>query len=138
MSALFGGERGVRNSSAAAAAAAALRLFSLQMYTVCLHVGSIPYLDNVKPFLRHFVLRFPRSFTKNTFAAYVRHASHVLLSTPSSTFSVVLPMWWWNWCACPRRLVVKACALPDVRQAGVPCAYLVNPCNWRLVSDTVH
>lgn len=32
-----------------------------------------------------------------------------------------------------RRLVVKACALPDVAKAGAPCAFLVNPCNWRLV-----
>lgn len=34
---------------------------------------------------------------------------------------------------CSRRLVVKACALPDVAKAGAPCAFLVNPCNWRLV-----
>lgn len=38
---------------------------------------------------------------------------------------------------CPRRLVLKACALPDVSQAGAPCAYLVNPCNWRLVSRSM-
>eukprot|EP00903_Cladosiphon_okamuranus_P008221 g7914.t1 len=33
-----------------------------------------------------------------------------------------------------RRLLVKACALPDVSQAGAPCAYLINPCNWRLAA----
>ncbi|CAM9127374.1 unnamed protein product [Ectocarpus fasciculatus] len=32
------------------------------------------------------------------------------------------------------RLLVKACALPDVGKAGARCAYLVNPCNWRLVA----
>ncbi|CBN74191.1 FHA-HIT protein [Ectocarpus siliculosus] len=32
------------------------------------------------------------------------------------------------------RLVMKACALPDVSKAGARCAYLVNPCNWRLVA----
>ncbi|CAM9128689.1 unnamed protein product [Hapterophycus canaliculatus] len=32
------------------------------------------------------------------------------------------------------RLLVKSCSLPDVSKAGVPCAYLVNPCNWRLVA----
>lgn len=34
---------------------------------------------------------------------------------------------------CSRRLIVKACTLPDVAKAGAPCAFLVNPCNWRLV-----
>ena len=33
----------------------------------------------------------------------------------------------------PRRLVVRACALPDVGRDGTPCACIVNPCNWRLV-----
>ncbi|CAN0084040.1 unnamed protein product, partial [Ectocarpus sp. 4 AP-2014] len=32
------------------------------------------------------------------------------------------------------RLLMKACALPDVGKAGARCAYLVNPCNWRLVA----
>ncbi|CAM9712328.1 unnamed protein product [Scytosiphon promiscuus] len=32
------------------------------------------------------------------------------------------------------RLLLKSCALPDVGKAGAPCAYLVNPCNWRLVA----
>lgn len=37
-----------------------------------------------------------------------------------------------------RRLLVKACALPDVSKVGARCAYLVNPCNWRLVRYSVN